>query len=58
MPYGWRQAYTSPLFEIHGHQLQLLGVDCGSMIKAHEGVPRVQEREKSIELQGKRLPET
>jgi hypothetical protein len=39
----------APIFESHGHESQLLGVDCGSMIKAHETMSRIQQRGKNLE---------
>jgi hypothetical protein len=39
----------TPIFESHGHESQLLSVDCGSMIKAHETMSWIQQREKNLE---------
>jgi hypothetical protein len=39
----------APIFESHGHESQLLGVNCGSMIKAHEAMSRIRQREKNLE---------
>ena len=38
-----------PIFESHGHESQLLDVGSGSMIKAHETMSQVQQREKNLD---------
>ena len=40
----------APIFESYGHESQLLGVDCGSMIKAYEAMSRIEDMEKFLIL--------
>ena len=39
----------TPVFESHGHESQLLSVDCGSVIKAYETTSWIEQRGKNLE---------
>jgi hypothetical protein len=47
--YVYIHHWLTPVFERHGHESQLLSVDCGSVIKAYETMSWIQQREKNLE---------